>query len=138
VGELNLLPVRVHPNSTQGKLASAMAAVEKSEQRLKAAVAAMTAYLGREAACVGKSWTAQEMEKGCLPEDSLKACKEKLVAACSVARGPGKGKLWANVQAAADDLAKKAQAVNGVYGNDGNTLPSGGVPGIGGGIPPLF
>jgi hypothetical protein len=132
---MNQIPVRVHPRSIQGKLAAALAAVEKSEQGLKAAVAAFTAYLDREAACAGKSWTAQEMEKGCLPQDTLKLCKEKLVAACAVAQGPGKGKLWSDVQGAAADLGKKAQAVGNAYGDPSMiTIP--GKPG--GGVPPLF
>lgn len=134
-GEMNRIPVRVQPQNIQAKLAAAMGAVDGSEQKLKAAVASMSAYLDREASCVGKSWTAQEMGQGCLPEDTLKICKEKLVAACAKARGPDKGKLWGNVQAAADDLAQKAQAVKSVYGSS-DKLPLG-VPGIGG-IPSVF
>lgn len=135
--DMNRIPVRVQPRTTQSKLAAALAAVEKSEQGLKAAVAAMTAYLDREAACAGKSWTAQEMEKGCLLQDTLKLCKEKLVAACAVAQGPGKGKLWSDVQGAAADLGKKAQAVSDVYG--GPSMIN--IPGTPGGppvVPPLF
>jgi len=132
---MNRIPVRVQPQNVQAKLAGAMSAVDGSEQKLKTAVASLTAYLDREASCVGKSWTAQEMEKGCLPMDTLKMCKEKLVAACAKGRGADKGKLWGNVQAAADDLAQKAQAVKGVYGSS-DKLPLG-VPGIGG-IPSVF
>jgi hypothetical protein len=132
---MNRIPVRVQPRSIQSKLAAAMAAVEKSEQGLKATVAAMTAYLDREAACAGKSWTAQEREKGCLPQDTLKLCKEKLVAACAVAQGPNKGKLWSDVQGAAADLGKKAQAVSNVYG-DPSMINLPGTPGLG--VPSVF
>jgi hypothetical protein len=124
---MNRIPVRVQPQNTQAKLQAALAAVEKSEQGLKAAATAMVAYLDREAACVGKSWTAQDMETGCRPEDTLKLCREKLVAACASGRGPGKGKLWSNVQGAAKDVGAKAQAVNAVYGQGGSPLVGGGV-----------
>lgn len=133
--DMNRIPVRVQPRTIQSKLAAALAAVEKSEQGLKAAVAALTGYLDREAACTGKSWTAQEMETGCLPQDTLKLCKEKLVAACAAAQGPDKGKLWSDVQGAATDLGKKAQAVSNVYvGSPTIQLP--GLPGLG--VPSVF
>ncbi|TFH32037.1 MAG: hypothetical protein E4G97_03195 [Deltaproteobacteria bacterium] len=125
--EMNRIPVRVQPRNTQAKLQAALAAVEKSEQGLKAAATAMVAYLDRESACVGKSWTAQDMETGCRPEDTLKLCREKLVTACASGRGPGKGKLWSNVKDAAKDLGSKSQAVNSVYSETGPQLVGGGI-----------
>ena len=129
--ELNRTPIRVQPQNTQARLQAAMGAVEHSEQSLKVAVNAMTAYLDREAACVGKTWTAADMDKGCSAQDTLQDCKEKLVMACAKGRGAGKEKLWSNVQTATGDLAQKAQAVNSAYGT------SGGAGGLWPNSPPL-
>ncbi len=110
--QLNQLQPRIPPKVTQAGLQAAMAAVETSEQNLTAAAAAMSSYFDREAACTAKSWTTEDLDKGCTAQDTVQVCKEKLVAACAAARGPDKKILWSKVQAAASDLGRKAKAVN--------------------------
>jgi hypothetical protein len=127
--EMNRTPIRVQPQNAQARLQAAMAAVDHSEQALKAAVNAMKAYLDREVSCMGKTWTGADMDQGCSKQDTLKACKEKLVAACAKGRGPGADKLWSNVKDATADLVQKTQAVNSAYGKTGSgLLPGGGLP----------
>jgi hypothetical protein len=127
--EMNRTPIRVQPQNAQARLQAAMVAVDHSEQALKVAVNAMKAYLDREVSCMGKTWTGADMDQGCSKQDTLQACKEKLVAACAKGRGPGPDKLWSNVKDATADLVQKAQAVNSAYGNTGGgLLPGGGLP----------
>lgn len=109
--QLNQLQPQLPPKATQAKLQAAMAAVETSEQKLKAAAAAMSSFLDKEAVCMTKSWTAEDMDKGCGPQDTLQFCKEKLIAACAAGQGPGRKKLWLELQGAISNLDSKAKAV---------------------------
>ncbi len=109
--QLNQLQPQIPPKVNQTKLQAAMAAVESSEQKLKAAAAAMSSFFDKEAVCMARSWTTEDMDKRCAAQDTVQICKEKLIAACAAGQGPARKMLWLQVQSAVSDLGSKTKAV---------------------------